>query len=241
MGEVIPFPYFRRADREKESRACDARDARWLPYRESPKGQLSLECASDGERACDVVTLRPLNAAREAYRLYCEGSLLDEDSATYGEAESKYRHAIRLDPKLAIAHTNLGNVVFRQGKWREARVLYEEAIAIDDRQPEAHYNLGYLTLEYGDPREAVTYFQGAIDREPRFADAHFNIAMSYEQIGNHAIACNHWHIYLDLEPTGTYASIARQYVMCAKPDLRIVKSAKPVKRRARRTRREGQL
>ena len=88
--------------------------------------------------------------ARTAYDLYVRASALDEDPATFDEAEALYREAIELDPQLAIAYTNLGNIRFRRGDDRRAETLYMTALAIDDRQPEAHYNLGYVMLERGD-------------------------------------------------------------------------------------------
>ena len=102
----------------------------------------------------DVVrVLRPETSrarARTAYDLYVRASALDEDPATYDEAEELYARAIRLDPSLAIAYTNLGNIRFRRGDEAGAEELYRRALEIDARQPEAHYNLGYVMLERGD-------------------------------------------------------------------------------------------
>ena len=46
---------------------------------------------------------------------YLEGCRLDEDEATLDRAEACYRRAITLDPALANALTNLGNLRFRRG------------------------------------------------------------------------------------------------------------------------------
>jgi tetratricopeptide (TPR) repeat protein len=164
----------------------------------------------------DVVrVLRPETAsqrARTAYDLYAKASTLDEDPATWAEAEALYKRAIYLDPQLAIAYTNLGNIRFRSGDEEAAQALYAQALAIDPRQPEAHYNIGYVTLERGDPKGAAAYFEKAIAADPRFADAHFNLAMAYEQAGERAKARPHWKRYLELEPTGTWADIARDHL-----------------------------
>jgi tetratricopeptide (TPR) repeat protein len=154
----------------------------------------------------------PAARARTAYDLYVRASALDEDPATYDEAEALYREAIELDPQLAIAHTNLGNILFRRGEDRTAESLYISAITIDDRQPEAHYNLGYVMLERGDAKRAADHFEKAISRDSRFADAHFNLAMACEQLGERSRARIHWKRYLDLEPQGTWADIARKHL-----------------------------
>jgi Tfp pilus assembly protein PilF len=102
--------------------------------------------------------------------------------------------------------------LFRRGDVPGAEELYRKAISIDDRQPEAHYNLGYVMLDRGKPRIAAAHFERAIMRDPRFADAHFNLAMAYEQIAEREKARVHWKKYLELEPRGTWADIARKHL-----------------------------
>jgi tetratricopeptide (TPR) repeat protein len=178
-------------------------------------GQLVLDFDVNMLRDDVVRVLRsrtPSARARTAYELYVRASALDEDPSTYDEAEALYREAVELDPMLAIAHTNLGNILFRRGKDHAAEKLYLAAIAIDDRQPEAHYNLGYVMLERGDAKRAAEHFEKAISRDSRFADAHFNLAMACEQLGERSRARVHWKRYLDLEPQGTWADIARKHL-----------------------------
>jgi tetratricopeptide (TPR) repeat protein len=184
---------------------------------EPVSGQMVLDFRVDDVRSDVVRVLRHDHAtrSRSAYDLYMRASSLDEDPATFAEADGLYRRAIELDPHLAIAYTNLGNIRFRMGDEPGAEALYKKALDIDDRQPEAHYNLGYVLLERGYPGRAVTYFEAAIKADPRFADAHFNLAMAYEALGtpeDRARARVHWKRYLELEPSGTWADIARDHL-----------------------------
>jgi tetratricopeptide (TPR) repeat protein len=182
---------------------------------EPVSGQMVLDFRVDEVRSDVVRVLRHENGgvrARSAYDLYMRASALDEDPATFAEAESLYKRAIDLDPHLAIAYTNLGNIRFRQGDETGAEQLYRKALEIDDRQPEAHYNLGYVMLERGYASRAVTYFESAIKADPRFADAHFNLAMACEALGDRTKARIHWKRYLEIEPTGTWADIARDHL-----------------------------
>lgn len=149
---------------------------------------------------------------RSAYELYLEGCRLDEDEATFARAEDMYRRALELDPTLANALTNLGNVRFRRGFPEEAEEHYRNALAIDGDQPEAYYNLGFLYYERGDAKAAVTCFERAVAKDPGFADAHFNLAMALEEIGEQASARRHWQIYLQLEPQGAWAEVARRHL-----------------------------
>jgi tetratricopeptide (TPR) repeat protein len=174
---------------------------------------------SEGQRALDfvasrpakVIVLRPTVNITRAYDLYAKASQLDTDPFTYDEAEKLYREAIRLDPLLFIAHTNLGNILFRRGNMQGALALYEQAVAGDDRQPEAHYNLGYVLLDMGRHRDASEAFRRALARDSRFADAAFNLATALELMGMNE-ARDWWKRYLELEPHGTWADVARQHL-----------------------------
>lgn len=178
-------------------------------------GQMLLDLEVRTLRDDVVRVLRP-NAAdprvRSAYDLYVRATRLDEDPATMDEAEKLYASAIELDPWLAIAYTNLGNIHFRRGQEPDAERLYRRALEIDAHQPEAQYNLGYVMLERGKAQEAVRFFLGAIDADPKFADAYFNLAMAYEGLGDATRARPCWRKYLDLEPSGTWAEIARRHL-----------------------------
>lgn len=178
-------------------------------------GQMVLDFEVRQLHAEVVRVLRPTagrDRARMAYELYLQASQLDEDPETMDEAEQLYRHALKHDPWLAIVYTNLGNIRFRRGDEDQAEELYRCALEIEAAQPEAQYNLGYMMLHRGSPNDAVRFFEGAIESDARFADAYFNLAMAYEQVGSRGKARACWKRYLDLEPTGTWADIARSHL-----------------------------
>jgi tetratricopeptide (TPR) repeat protein len=149
---------------------------------------------------------------RAAYEHYLEGCRLDEEETTFDRAEQSYRRAIELDPSLANAVTNLGNLRFRRGFPDEAEKLYRQALEIDATQPEAYYNLGFLCYERGDADSAIGWFRKALDHDPSFADAHFNLAMALEELGRVREAKPHWETYLRLDPSGPWAGIARRHL-----------------------------
>ncbi len=182
---------------------------------EAVSGQMVLDFRVEGLRNDVVRMLRPDtpgSRARTAYDLYVRASALDEDPSTFDEAEGLYARALDLDPHLAIAYTNLGNLRFRRGDEVAAEKLYRRALELDDRQPEAHYNLGYVMLENGFATKAIVFFEAAIRMDPHFADAHFNLAMAHEALSDKARARGHWKRYLELEPTGTWADVARDHL-----------------------------
>jgi len=178
-------------------------------------GQMVLDFDVKSLRDDVVRVLRPMvgrDRAKTAYEIYVRASQLDENPQTMSEAEELYRQALEIDPWLAIAYTNLGNICFRRGDEAQAESLYRRALEIDRKQPEAQYNLGYVMLERGHAGAAVEFFRGAIESDPRFADAYFNLAMAYEQVGESGKARPCWRKYLEIEPTGTWAEIARRHL-----------------------------
>jgi tetratricopeptide (TPR) repeat protein len=145
-----------------------------------------------------------------AYEWYLEGCRFDEDEETLAVAEEAYHRAIHLDPSLANAYTNLGNLLYRTGCMEDARALYEKAIEVDKLQPEAHYNLGFFEFESGNMEKAESCFTRAVELDGTFADAHFNVAMTLFRLGHYERARYHLKHYLTIEPTGPWADIARR-------------------------------
>ena len=178
-------------------------------------GQMMLDLEVKELRDDIVRVLRPTagrERAKQAYELYLRASQLDEDPQTMNEAIALYQRAIEIDPWLAIAYTNLGNIAFRRQDVDEAERRYRKALEVDNRQPEAQYNLGYLMLERGCPELSIEYFLGALAADPQFADAYFNLAMAYEQSGHPDKARPLWQNYIALEPQGTWTEIARRHL-----------------------------
>lgn len=178
-------------------------------------GQTVLDFDVKSLREDVVRVLRPSagrERARTAYELYLKASQLDENPATMSEAEAIYQEAIKLDPWLAIAYTNLGNIRFRCNDPEGAESLYRSALDVDPKQPEAQYNLGYVMLERGLPEAAIPLFEGALGADPKFSDAYFNLAMALEQVGDSTRARQYWQGYVALEPSGAWAEIARRHL-----------------------------
>ena len=147
-----------------------------------------------------------------AYEHYLLGCRLDEDESTFDEAEEAYRTALSLDPTLANALTNLGNLAYRRDRFEEAEGHYRAALQIDPSQPEALYNIGFIHFERAEIDDAIDYFLQALHFDPSFADAHFNLAMAYEERGQGDRARPHWEKYLMLEPDSSWSGIAREHL-----------------------------
>jgi DNA-binding transcriptional MerR regulator len=180
---------------------------------EAASGQLLIDFSVKSIEESVVAELPSHKRSKEnrtAYEWYLEGCRLDEDPSTLAKAEEAYHRAIYLDPKLANAYTNLGNLRYRAGEPEDARILYAKAIEVDAGQPEAHYNLGFLEFEEGNLGRARDCFEKAVVLDPTFADAHFNLAMTLYRLDVAQDAQEHWRRYLALDPEGPWAEIARR-------------------------------
>ena len=89
------------------------------------------------------------NGGTTAYRHFIEACAA-EDRGDSEPAEHLFRQALDLEPNMAAALTNLGNLVYREGELDEARRLYERALEHDPAQPEARYNLANLLEDLGE-------------------------------------------------------------------------------------------
>ena len=186
---------------------------------EPTTGQAVLDFRIDA-LASDVVRLLHFDHddRARAYEHYLEGCRFDEDEQTFDQAEQAYEKALSLDPTLSNALTNLGNLEYRRQQPEAAEQYYRQALGSDPEQPEALYNLGFLCFERDEVDEAIELFREALRSDPSFADAHFNLAMALEERGERAAAQTHWQQYLTLEPSGSWADIAKNHLNdCPEP------------------------
>lgn len=151
------------------------------------------------------------NGGTTAYRHFVEACAA-EDRGDSELAEHLFRQAIDLEPNMAAALTNLGNLVYRQGEVEEARKLYERALEHDPNQPEARYNLANALEDLGEIEGAITELRKVCAAAPEFADAHYNLGLLLAQLGGTAQAKQHLERYLELDTASDWAMHARTYL-----------------------------
>ena len=146
-----------------------------------------------------------------AYRCFLEACAA-EDGGDETLAEHLYRQTLELQPSLAAARTNLGNLCYRRGELAAARALYEEALEHEPHQAEARYNLGNLLEDLGETELAIAELRRVTLAVPDFADAHYNLGLLLARVGGMAQAQRHLQRYLELDPESEWASRARAYL-----------------------------
>jgi len=103
-------------------------------------------------------------------------------------SEQALREALRLDPGLAEARTNLANLLSERGDAHAAGAAYEEAALADPRNAKAWANLASHRLQGGDLAAAEEALRRALAVDPDHSEALRILGVIREQQGNFAAA-----------------------------------------------------
>jgi tetratricopeptide (TPR) repeat protein len=82
-----------------------------------------------------------------------------ENSDAWRQVEALLQKSLAIDPKLDLAHLQLGNLYFARGTFREAVAAYQEAVATNPMGSEAHYRLGLTYKRMGEDEKAQREFE----------------------------------------------------------------------------------
>jgi tetratricopeptide (TPR) repeat protein len=110
----------------------------------------------------------PLVRAELLYRL--GDFLLHVETDRTREAQEHLQEAIRLDPRLAAAHADLGRILAVRGLHAEAQAEFEKAIALDPANQTLSIAYGYALIDQGMPSH-VTEIRLGTSLPPEIARA----------------------------------------------------------------------
>jgi len=146
-----------------------------------------------------------------AYGYFLDGCEA-EDDGNFKMAEECYRRALNLEPSIAAAHTNLGNIYYERGDFSGARNAFEQALELEPAQPEARFNLGNLLEDLGETELAIAELRRVCSMSPSFADAHYNLGVLLAKVGGVAQAKEHIQRYLELDASSEWADRSRNFL-----------------------------
>jgi tetratricopeptide (TPR) repeat protein len=115
----------------------------------------------------DSVTQLPENE-RSQYNL---GYVLQRIPGRMNEAIAHLEEALRLNPRLYVAYSNLGNALASAGRIPEVISLYEGALRLNPGLADVHNNLGNALSSLGRTPEAIRHYEEAIRLKPDYAEA----------------------------------------------------------------------
>lgn len=94
-------------------------------------------------------------------------------------AMEAFEAALRIDPKLVVAHVNIGNVYYDQNLLGKAIAKYTEAIRLDPKYALAHANYANALDRQGRRDEGLAEHLKAVELEPLKANQHYDLGVAY--------------------------------------------------------------
>jgi len=146
---------------------------------------------------------------------YVQGKML-ADQGDVDAALAELAEAVRLNPSLAIAYAQAGDIYRRRGDHAEARTSYEKACQANPYAFKPQYNLA-LTYQklaqaanavegtHGYLSKAVQAYLRAIVLEPEDFETNLNLSACYFQLGKYELAEQYCKAAIELNPHDAHA------------------------------------
>lgn len=116
------------------------------------------------------------------------------------EAQQRYQHALRLDPRHALATQNLAVVFAQAGHLNEGALTIERASMYDGTHWEIAVNQALVLFDLERIEEAIVAARRAISIKPVSSQARLCLAMMLTSAGKPDEALEQYNLILDAEP-----------------------------------------
>lgn len=120
-----------------------------------------------------------LHAQRYPERKYIRSGNKEYERSNYVESEAAYRCALEKTPGSYEAQFNLGNTLYKQGRYPDAAQIYGQLAADStqlDRAASAFYNTGNALFQQRQLEQALEAYKNALRLNPGDEQAKFNLA-----------------------------------------------------------------
>jgi tetratricopeptide (TPR) repeat protein len=105
-------------------------------------------------------------------------AVLLEAAGEFSRAHELLQQALEVSPSLAQVSKNLGDVLYRLGRYEEATEAFERAAGLrPDLSDDLYFKLGNLALKRGDAASARSHWSRVLDLNPRHQLARANLQM----------------------------------------------------------------
>jgi tetratricopeptide (TPR) repeat protein len=178
---------------------------------------LAVQAALRSTRADDRVAYFRIALALRPASTLCHndlGVVLTGGKQDVDGAIAEFREAVRLDPKLAGTHYNLGNALLARKDVGGAIAEFREAVRLDPTFAPAHANLGKALSDRGDADEAISACREAIRLDPTLAPAHANLGNALRAKGEVDRAIAAYREAIRLDPKNARAHTNLGSVLC---------------------------
>lgn len=124
-------------------------------------------CGSGSHSDTGATTIAPPISNDAEVRALVRDAERANDAGNIDKASELYRRALSLDPTVAQAWNNLGEILATQGIYDDAVSAFRNAADADLSDPRPLYNAGVIYQQRGWAHEAHDLFLLALDRDPR--------------------------------------------------------------------------
>ena len=147
------------------------------------------------------------------------GTLTWRQAATYSDIETLWRTTLAKNPECWMAHTNLGLVLFQNGRIDDAIAHYRSALQMQPGWWDAEYNLGTALSAKGKVDEAILHSEKAVSIRPTDPDAQVSLGNLLVQKGRTDEAIAHYQKAVTVRPDHFLARYGLGHALLEKGDL----------------------
>jgi tetratricopeptide (TPR) repeat protein len=141
-----------------------------------------------------------------------------------GHDSGAFAKALALDPDIAEAHNELGELLAASGNLAKAENEFREALRVEPDLPSAQSNLAHALAARGNLAEAAWYFERAVRRAPKDADVRVNFAATLTGLHRPDDAFRQIQTALKLRPDFGLAHLNAAEILAARGDAAAAKA-----------------
>jgi tetratricopeptide (TPR) repeat protein len=126
---------------------------------------------ADSINLCDLAISGPELNRQDLASTWVNRGILEMSREGYRKAEDNFREALKISPKLAEAHVDLGSTMINLHRYEEGIAETQTGIALNSKEIErAYYNLGIAYEFLGKLQEAYDSYKKAAELKPTWQD-----------------------------------------------------------------------
>ena len=122
---------------------------------------------------------KKLRKGRSSPAAIKERAIQSAQLGKHSEALDLWRRFLRLQPRSAEAHVNIGSACWNLGRYAEAASSAEMALHLDLSLKEAKFNLAIALLMMGRGGETKSVLQRLLEKQPDYTAAQFMLCVAY--------------------------------------------------------------
>ena len=166
---------------------------------------------------------------QQAYVKFYAGMIF-RSNKEYEQAIAHCTEALRINPQMAVAYNELGNIYAEMGDHDTAIQNYSKAIDLKPDYAGAYNNRGNIYADTGEYGTALLNYGKAIDLDPNYAAAYNNRGSVYADTGEYGTALLNYGKAIDLDPNyaAAYNNRGSVYADTGEYDLAIQDYSKAI-------------